>query len=101
MKRSNLNENTLSPNPYIDTSIKCALIGANETNLVLDGGQFIHRLWVGQPPATIFVLGEFLKKRPLFFLTFFLSNLVYKPTNSILGLTILLPLLAFLVGPTL
>jgi hypothetical protein len=33
MKRSTLNENTLPPNPYIDTSIKCALIGANETFL--------------------------------------------------------------------
>ncbi len=33
MKRSNLNENTLPPNPYIDTSIKCALIGTNKTFL--------------------------------------------------------------------
>ncbi len=33
MKRSSLNENTLPPNPYIDTPNKCALMGANETFL--------------------------------------------------------------------
>jgi len=42
----------------------------DSTNLVLVGGQFIHWLWVGQPPATIpFWAGS--KKNFPFFLTFF------------------------------
>jgi len=66
---------------------------------ILDGGQFIHRFWVGQPLAT----GSFwvgLKKFSFFEL--FFSNVFYKPTNPILRPATLFPCrFAFLVGPTL
>ncbi len=72
------------------------------TSPILDGGQFIQRLWVGQRPATVSFWAGLKKKSP-FSLTFFFPNLFYKLINPILEPTapLLLSLPAFLVGPTL
>jgi hypothetical protein len=51
------------------------------TSPVLDGGQFIHRLWIGQPPVIVSFWAGLRKKDP-FFLPFF-SNPFYKPTKPL------------------
>ncbi len=69
---------------------------------VLDGGQFIHQLWVGQPPPTVLLWAGFKNNIPFFYFFFSPKPVLqtYHPP-PILGPATPIPLPAFLVGATL